>query len=290
MQIEYIRTIKYNKRAPKVSISVPMYQAKYIGWVSMEAISRQNTTVPWEVIIAEEQAEDCMPFGFEEIDKYIKRGKACVGLTYIAIKDWVPLSTKMVTIINNCDKRSQYILWTGCDMYMAPNTIKRYMQIMRQHQNIDWIMQGKNTMYRLRDGKQRLISIGRRSDGCFNFTRMELAKKIPMTEIIKGIDGYIFKHCEIANGGNLTVFVNEDDCWKHSFNTHGINTISPGVKRDKRFDGHYIDERWSVSSIDICKNIPKTVIKKLKDTAKYVGKYNKEAITPKQRILQRRVK
>jgi hypothetical protein len=72
-----------------------MFRSKYIGWLPLESLCRQeDVDFEWELIIAEEENDES--FGFENIKNYTDRLKAsgCIKIEYLGLKKWIPLSRK----------------------------------------------------------------------------------------------------------------------------------------------------------------------------------------------------
>jgi len=89
-----------------LTVALPMYRSKKIGWLALESLCRQVDAPEWELLICEEQEPEM--FGMEELTKYKESlGYAeCTRITYIVLQWWVPLSQKWKILAVNADSYS----------------------------------------------------------------------------------------------------------------------------------------------------------------------------------------
>ena len=67
-------TFEFGSGDPVLSVVIPYYRAKFIGWLPLESLINQiNIDFDWEIVIMEEMGD--IPFGVNNIIPYIKRLK-----------------------------------------------------------------------------------------------------------------------------------------------------------------------------------------------------------------------
>ena len=136
-----------------LSVYMPMFNSKHIGWLPFESLIRQtNINFGWELIIAEEL--EYSPFGQDKIMEYSDRLKkiGCQRIQYIGLKDWMPLGDKTNMLIENTTSSSFAICGQSNDYYSPPNRLSLSHKIFKGDE-YNWLIPEKAIYYNIPDGK-----------------------------------------------------------------------------------------------------------------------------------------
>lgn len=275
----FIRGYRKKKaKAPKLSVILPLYNTKYIGWLAFESLCRQeDASFPWELVVAEETQDKHNPIGWEEIEnKYVDRLQAagCISVVYLALPSWVPLSVKLNKLIENCDKDSRVLARQAGDMYSPATRLTRHFNIIYNKRK-DWVVQPKTILYRIKDAEQMICTSDATKDhfggdSCFNTLSMDLARSIlPLAPKKISVDRKFFTECKKVK--KLDYYINDDDSWLYGFNTHGFGNLSPHNLRDEYYTKVDTGGRWYSCPIDIRHYIPYEITEKLEESRKYLA-------------------
>jgi hypothetical protein len=121
----------------ELSVVIPMYRAKHIGWLPFESLVRQQgINFEWELIIAEEIKEQ--PFGEVKTLEYKSRLEklGCVDFKYIGLENWITLGEKLHLLVNNCDENSKVFVWHSADYYSAPLRLATHYEVFEKNPTV----------------------------------------------------------------------------------------------------------------------------------------------------------
>lgn len=128
------------------------------------------------------------------------------------------------------DSSVAFLLHAG-DCYSDPNRITWSVKAI--HGGADWVHQTSGLFYRISDGDT--IMYNGRTKAYFTHLNMafktKYARTIPIENIPRGIDGYLFLYIKSAAESFTVVQVTGG---LYSLDTHGHNAIS--LNRDRKFD------------------------------------------------------
>lgn len=267
LQLEIKDTLETKRTAPldniKLTVGLPLYKAKNIAWVAFESLCRQQgIDFDWELIIIEENTDESLPFGKDKVESYTKRLEeaGCKSIIYFPINQYLPLVSKWFEILDRAAPGSVCMLLQSADCYSSPGRLKETLRLFED--NVDWVHSRIHVIYNILDEK---IILYDHIDACHTCgsdmaIRISTLKSIPRKtressiKIRSGIDGFLYKQCQLVKKDNFTVIHDTTDNWKYSINVNGMNNIS---KRGSLID-HYPDKS------DIIKPyIPKDILKRL---------------------------
>lgn len=272
----------------EITVAVPMFRAKYCGWIALESLVRQtDINFDWELIVAEEI--DNESFTKDQLMEYKKRLKAvgCVKITYIPLRYWEMLSNKLSLMAHSCSKKSKIFATNSADLYSSPKRLKTQYNLFMGNDNIDTCSSGRSIVYDIKseriylnDSSLKLIKKPnmRISDGIMRCVRMDLMRKLPRrANLKKTIDAWVYRESKLLVEKTGKKFNHHldltTDNWKYALNVHGLNNITMKV-REKRFAGKrpfgIVD-----CPINIKNTIPQEILKRLKESKKYLNLHEK---------------
>ena len=206
-----------------VTVALPTWENKNIIWLQLESLCRQETKYKWELVVCEEQSENMA--GEDMILSYGERLKnaGCQQITYIPLKDHVPLSKKW-WIIAQHSKGSTFLLCAS-DNYSPKNRIEFTHNKIKEGYN--WVDVGIGLFLHLHTFNTATFKNELFETGLFMGTKTSYIKKLVGPWPKKGIDGWIRSQMEIKPR------------YRHNkpllgLHTDGANKISIGRKN------HYI--------------------------------------------------
>lgn len=251
-----------------ISVTVPMLQAKYIGWLVLESLARQQeVNFGWELIIAEEIEHD--PMGWDEISTYTSRLKqaGCVDIRYIALDEWIPLGTKVTNLIRSMHPEASIWMNVDADQYLPPLYLKRAWSAILQD-GTDCYITPKWILYEIVTERSHLYDVTdmpMRYDQPVVTIRREFAEQIDLTDSLN-CGPRILERGKQYQGRNRIVRFDTSDNWKYGLNTTGFNTCTTA----RPFSG--TDPPYYPCNVDITETIPAEVLQQLKDSKQYLGK------------------
>lgn len=249
----------------ELSVSLPMYKAKHIGWLAIESLARQQEIdFEWELVIAEEMLHS---MGEDEVLKYKDRleNVGCVRLEYMKLPKWIPLTTKLLLIMDNCSDSS--IVWAGqaADTYSAPLRLRKQYDSFKS-EKYDWFLPTKAIYYHIVTGQTILhdTSLVKRKDDCIGKAiSFDLLRGFDASNQDYGSDGW-FWNASKSIKENFNIFFDDSDNWKYGVSTFGLNNY---MNRDRSFINPM--PPWRVNPIDIKNAVPGDVLERLKGCKKY---------------------
>jgi len=248
-----------------ITVALPLLKAVHIGWVALESLCRQKdtTTIPWELVIAEEQDSTLAPFGEKQILTFKPRLEAagCKRVLYISIKDKtpIPLGEKWRILAQNADPNSTLFLLQAADCYSQPWRIVDTYNVGKDS-TVDWIESQQGTFY---DIKTETSVLYKDAPGQTNLNmamRTKYMKLLPKNDRRKIVDKFIFSELTRIKGTPLKKGFNITDHWKWGMDTHGCNTIS--ISRHTLMYG--LTKCFVKNPIDVKNYIPKDILEKLR--------------------------
>jgi len=272
----------------EMTVAVPMFRAKYCGWIAIESLVRQtHVNFDWELIVAEEINDES--FTKDRLMKYKKRLEAigCVRILYIPLRYWEPLSDKFSLMCHSSFKKSRIFATNSADLYSSPRRLKTQYDLFMGNDNIDSCSSGRSIVYDIRseriylnDSSRRLIKEPNQRivDGTMRCVRMDLMRRLPKkANLRKSIDSWIYRESKkyvesIGKKFNHHLDLTTNN-WKYALNVHGLNNITMKV-REKRFGGNR--PYWIVKCpINIKNTIPPKILKRLRESKKYLNLHNR---------------
>lgn len=266
----------------ELSVCIPMYRAKHIGWLPLESFCRQeDVDFEWELVVAEEVGTN--PFGKNRISEYKKRLKlvGCTSFTYIGLKRWIPLSQKYNLLAKNCSDTSKIYCGCAADLFPPPKRLKTQYDLFENNPGLDWCASGRTVFYDIMSEKTFLHDLFgpnvRKNDGSNRAVRMEIMKNLPKVDRRSSVDGWIWneaqKYLKTKNKEFKTI-LDKSDNWKYGVNTQGLNNISH--HRFAWFNNKASRPKGVVDCpIDINETIPKDIMDKLRGCKKHVKNHRK---------------
>ena len=174
-----------------MTVAMPCYNGKKIGWLSMESLCRQeNVNFHWELIVCEEEHINMLGMDFfnRYKDRLAKVG--CVSVKYLALKEWVNLPTKWKVIGKEMHQNSKIFVLKAVDCYSQPNRLRETHDQFKE-KDLDWLDYDKGYFYSFEHDKTIMYNGGAKTnlDMAMNARH---ARRLPMMQRNKGIDGAIY--------------------------------------------------------------------------------------------------
>jgi hypothetical protein len=234
----------------QLSVIIPMFNAAEIAWLPMESLIRQKE-VPceWEIVTVEEQ--NGKQFGEARLMKYMGalQKVGCSRVSYLPLREWVPLSQKWRLMSKLSSAGSEVTVFQAADNFLHPYGVHDAFEYVAK-KGADWIAQSKMPWWFLTTGGIFLADSAKAIDrfgkvhpaGLWFSARAGLVKQLPFSTKAKGVDRWLVTEIGDIAGRDGKKFRNErypadNDHWKLSFGTHGLNTISR--KREEYHAAHY---------------------------------------------------
>ena len=242
----------------KLSLLMPFYRSKYIGWLPFESLIRQkNIDFEWELLLIEENNNES--FSYEQISKYIPKLKelGCKQIFYKKLNEWVPLAYKIGMLIKY--SKGDILTFAVADHYSAPMRLKSCYDAFKN--DIDWYRDAKLLFYDIQTEELAVRRVSSRG-ACCKAVRRDIAEKIPV-EINrwKGIDGWFYKQCSKVK--SMKTYVNKID-WEHGLNTHGFGNLTP--ERGNKLNNH--SHKFLKCNTKLEDIVPMEIVQRLKNSKK----------------------
>jgi len=266
----------------KLSVCIPMFRAQHIGWLPMEALCRQeDIDFEWELLVAEELNDT--PFGKDRIKEYRDRlsDVGCVGVTYLGLKKWVPLSQKYNLFAERCSDTSKIYCGCAADLYPPPSRLRIQYDFFTTDPDLDWAVSGRTVFYDIPSEKTFLHDLFipkiRKNDGSNRAVRMEIMRNLPVVNRKSGVDGWIWQEAQKylkTQGKKFKTILDKSDSWKYGLNTQGLNNISH--HRTSWFHTNIGRPDGIVQCpIDISETMPSDIMEKLRGCKVYAKSHRK---------------
>lgn len=243
----------------EMTVAMPCYNGKKIGWLSMESLCRQEKIdFKWELIVCEEIHDNMLGKDFFMSYKNRLKNVGCVEIKYLQFNDWVSLITKWKVIGKAMSETSKIYMLKAVDCYSQPHRMKTTYDNMIDGR-CDWLDFDKGYFYSFKKNKVILYNGG-------HLTNLDMAmaskhaKNIPMTKKNKGIDGHLFRHCK--NNNDRFIKKTIKGIRGAGIDTDGYNNISK--KRITFYDNvrpPFIDHGVNLDIV----GLPTDITKKIKE-------------------------
>jgi len=252
----------------EISVGLPMFRSKHIGWLALEGLTRQkDIDFEWEVVIAEESQSDAV--GYDEIMKYKERlhDVGCVNITYIPLDKWTPLARKWTIIIDRCDKNSKIFTLLGADMYPPDRRIKNIYNAFQG--DINFYGELRYIMYDIESESTGMKEQPPKGSGMTLL--LKYARKIKPADVGATVDAWVYNNYKNVLDSELKIFIDKTDNWKTGLNTNGLNNISDTLQRKKSVQN--LEGSYSKLNYNLNDYIPSEVLEKLKDCKQYLKEH-----------------
>lgn len=204
---------------PKVTVALPLWESGDIAWLCLESLCRQKVGVEWELIVAEEQTENML--GEEGLFSFRPRLRkaGCANIVYIPVKEKMYLANKWNMIARYASVSSEVFQLVAADDYFQPMLLHDAWSAIGIN-GYDWCQSYQCHFYDIDTGK--LVEYRRlKSPGVQISMDISLARKIPTSTKVKGIDGHIFNSVKPKK-----IYSNTFDHSLKTVCTQGRNKIS----------------------------------------------------------------
>lgn len=225
-------------KSVELTVGLPMYRAKDIGWLAFESLIRQQLIdFEWELIIAEEFYTESM--GEEAIMSYEDKLKSvgCQKIIYLGINEWIPLTQKWKMIGLNVADTSKALVLQYADQYSAPYRLASVKKLIES--GVDWVQSKTLVMYELRTNKMATMS---RDDYLFYHpcgagmaVKASLAKKLPNSNIKKNSEFWFYHAVQDIKGSALEVAYDEIN-WSKTLSVFGLSNITNWEDKIKKME------------------------------------------------------
>ena len=263
----------------ELSVVIPMFRAKYIGWLALESLVRQQgIDFEWELIIAEEIHDEAM--GKTEIMGYEKKLKdiGCVNFEYIGLSKWISLGEKIHLLINKCDSNTKVFVRYDADDYSVPLGLATHHKIFKSN-NFHFFVPTKAIHYNIVDGTVVVQDTeaqdwkGRKDDVVGKAWSYEIVKQTPKINKRSSMDGWLYRKVAESVGGfsNIKIYFDRSDNWKYGFSTCGLNNLTFGrLNRMKQLIPPFYK-----CPINLYNTIPPEILEMLENCKQYVKKHKR---------------
>jgi len=271
--------------AIELSVGVPLFRAKYIGWLCFEGLLRQRKIdFEWEIVVIEEENQECMG---REVGGYSKplRKVGCVRISYSPLKKWIPLAKKYRLMTDMCSPSSRIIAHNSADDLNGPLWLHEVHKVFKDPK-VDWFKQSKSIHYNIKTGDTVLFDITdmpQRTDCIGRAIRLDLLRELPESKKRKNCDKWLFQ--AINEKREIRFHIDKSNNWKHGLSTWGLNNIS-STSADRFKSG---DPPWYECPINIKKTIPPVILKRLVESAKYVKLHDRGLPWKVKKIVKKKI-
>ena len=219
-----VNEVKLSDNPIQASMVLPFFNAKNIAFVAFESLIKQEgVDFKWELIIIEE--DNKLSFGLDNILKYKDQLKdvGCARIIYYSIKHWMPLGAKWHYLFQSCHKDSEVVFCSSADIHQSKHRLKRQFDILKTGE-YNWHKISGNIVYDIETGCHLKIMLEPgRTDTCCQAMRLDLARKFPLNDKAKNVDGFRYRTLEPYG---INFYYDTSDLWKDTVNVNGINNIS----------------------------------------------------------------
>ncbi len=233
----------------KLTVALPIYNAKDIAWLCLESLNRQrDVDFDWELVVFEETHEQMLGPTWMQFYSPVWGG----NVKYITGGAKYTLGEKWHVIAQQAHPESEVMVFCAADNYYHPYMLRDSMNaIERGH---DWFYTTKGYFYDFNTKKIILYS-ARRETGLQMAAPMEIAKRIPNSPRKRIVDLWLKRNMKPENP-----LIDTSDHWMGTLFTHGYNTISS--QRGKYFDNPKYPFRETSTRLE--EIVPEDIIKQIK--------------------------
>jgi len=258
--------------AIELTLGMPFYRAKYIGWLPFEGLIRQrDVDFEWEIIVMEEVNNDEV-FGCSRVMEYKERleDAGCVKITYQPVNQWIPLGKKHCMLVEFIDKESRIYGMKAADMYPPPLRLKRHYEAFKN--KIVCHLPRKGIFYSLYDNLAyvRDSTHSHREDDVNGIGwDAKSARKLKNCNKITAIDMWMYN--TILGKDKNGIKYDDSDSWEYALNVRGFNNLS--ALNFSWIIGKWNEERHEYPVGKIKEKIPSEVWNMLMDSKQYLRKH-----------------
>lgn len=203
------------------SVAMPVYNAKDIAWLPMEGLCNQQVYHGWELIICEEIHKNQL--GAQFFYDYFDRLPKCEKITYIGIREWIPLSKKWHILGRATDSHSISFSLQAADVY--PSSKRLTINHNAITQGADWVDICRGYFYSFTLKKLILYDAKQRTNLSMAF-KTSFARNIPENNIERFVDNYLMG--VIISQKQNAIIKHLDILLEDAVETDGYNQISKG--------------------------------------------------------------
>lgn len=199
----------------QVTAALPTWQSAHIIWLQLEALCRQETSVPWELIVheCEDDAAREVVGAYEDA----LRRAGCESVRYQHNPERVPLGLKWKQIAEQA--KGTCLILAASDNYSPPDRIQRAHEVINE-QGYDWTDTSRGVFYDIPTGKQATWTRRRSTaSGLWMACKTEHIRSLKGEPPDRAIDGWI--KGQLPEGFS---WHQEEEA--HGVHTDGANTIS----------------------------------------------------------------
>jgi hypothetical protein len=234
----------------ELSVMLPMYRCKYIGWLSLTSLCRQkDIDFEWELIVAEEQ--DDLYHGLEGWEECLESA-GCTRILYMPLDKHISLGEKYYKLIRATSSTSKSIVLQDADVYAYPTRLKQTYEVFKDPGSPEWFKNDKCIFYDIYTEHVAPYTYTNKSpQGCWISMSRDRAYSHIVNQVkVRGLNKWLYRVLSPKE------VVTSEEGWKYGLHTHGFNNIS--IKRRSRI----LSRNSSFNLEDI---IPPDVSKRLKE-------------------------
>lgn len=203
-----------------ITVALPTWNNKRILWLPMEGLCRQQTTIPWELIVMEcASKNEATEAFFRAYEPRLKKA-GCVSINYIYSPERLPLSQKWRRMAS--EAKGKFFCLQASDDYPHPTRNQDAWNA-----NADWFDCNRYFHYDVIGHRMIIYNGGQSNDtprelwrtGFNMVIRTRLLRHLPDEDIFSSVDGWLLRS---SNPKNRFV----DDRLLPGVSTNGMNTIS----------------------------------------------------------------
>lgn len=263
---------------PVLSVVLPAFRARHIGWLALESLCRQeDINFSWELIVREEIHDNAMGLGEVKVFSNRLEKVGCCNFKYMGIGRWETLGSKVYALVNSCSKSVKAISFIAADSYAPPRRLTTQYKALQENPGMHWFCTRNAYYYNINNGNLALWRSPKsnrpRPDAVGRFLPVHVAKKIKYVVRRSSIDRYVWDCVANSVGGEnkIKVVYDNTDNWKFTLNTTGLNNITHN--RAQLVDTY--TPPWERTSLSLEQIVPQEVADMLVNCRRYVSSHNK---------------
>jgi hypothetical protein len=222
-----------------LTVGMPMFRTKKIGWLALEGLCRQREAPAWELIVIEETPERYEPFGRKRIFDYELRLKKvnCQRIVYEPLDHWEELSLKWRRIAELAE--GDILVLQAADCYGQPYRLRNTAALMADPA-IDWYQAPKGYFYLIKTDEVFEFTNANLPHPCaLNMAmRMKWVRLLPAEQVAYWVDGWLYNSIDrikrAAMDEGLQVVWDTSEDWRLGVDTHGLDNLSISREQDMR--------------------------------------------------------
>lgn len=216
--------------APLLTVAMPMLRARSIAWLALESLARQQGAPPWELLMAQEMDPHHQPMPWAEFEAMRPRLEAA-GMVHfrqfhlLHADAPAALSWKWRTMGREASPTSQAFVLQAADCYSPTERLKATHQLVAA--GADWVHQRMGIFLDVPNNHRALYVHPPGYPTALNMAvRTSLVRNLPDVDKRKGVDRWLYRQAQAANGGKLNTAWLPTEHWRQGLDTHGHNNIS----------------------------------------------------------------